>query len=223
MVDDDEALVGIVAIRLKQQGFKVDTTTDSNEGLMMAEKGAYDLLILDVTMPRLGGLEFCTILRSKNVLTPVLMLSGNIDKLNIVRCLESGADDYLTKPFSDVELTARIHALIRRNKKSFPVRWIKKNDLVLDTLKNTASFCDKTTELTSKEVVLLRRLMNESPEPVTRELLLKDVWGIGYAHTSNRLDVYVYRVRDKLAAIGAKDLVHTVRSKGYSFEKLLSE
>lgn len=218
MIDDDESLVGIMAIRLKQFGYRVDTSTVSTEGYNMALKQPYDIIILDVTMPSLNGPKVCGMLRTKGILTPILMLSGVTDKPNIVQCLELGADDYLTKPFSHTELIARLKALVRRNQKDFSVRWVNKHGLDLDTVKNMAVFEGRSMSLTKKESMLLGRLMNESPEPIARELLLKDVWGINYMHTSNRLDVYVRRLRCKLENIRANNLLHTVRGYGYYFD-----
>lgn len=217
MIDDDEPLVGVMSIRLKQAGYDVDTAVKSREGYALASKQPYDIIILDVMMPGLSGFEVCSGLRSQGVLTPILMLSGKTEKTNIVHSLELGADDYLTKPFSHDELIARLKALVRRNRRSFATRWVSKYGLVLDVTNNSARYGDKTAPLTRKEAFLLRRLMYEAPEAVGREQLLKDVWEIDDMHTSNRLDVYVRRLRSKLQVIGANNLVHTVRGSGYRF------
>lgn len=217
MIDDDESLVGIMAIKLKHSGYNVDTAVQGSLGYAMAVQQPYDVVILDITMPGLNGLDICKNLRAQGILTPILMLSGKTDKPDIVHSLELGADDYLTKPFNHTELVARLRALVRRNKRTFPARWVKGGGLELDLNNCQAKFGGQSTLLTKKEVLLLRRLMDESPEAVTREVLLKDVWGIDDMHTSNRLDVYVRRLRAKLEQINAVGLVHTLRGSGYYF------
>jgi len=217
MIDDDESLVGVMAIKLRHLGYRVDTAVQGSQGFAMATKQPYDVVILDVAMPGLNGYEVCKNLRDQGVLTPILMLSGQTDKVNIIKSLELGADDYLTKPFSHNELVARLKALVRRDRKTFSARVVKNQGLELDTNSNVVSYNGRSVVLTGKEAMLLKRLMFGAFEPVNRERLLKDVWGIDDLHTSNRLDVYVRRLRFKLEAIGAADLIHTQRGKGYYF------
>ncbi|MCW1908697.1 MAG: response regulator transcription factor [Candidatus Saccharibacteria bacterium] len=217
MIDDDESLLGIMSIKLEHSGYKVDTAAKSSMGYDLALSQPYDALIVDLIMPGLNGMEICKSLRAEGVLTPILMLSGNTEKVTIVESLELGADDYLTKPFSHTELVARLRALVRRNRKTFHARWVEKEGVSLDTHNNRIGFGDKTINLTRKEALLLKRLMCESPEPVDREQLLNDVWEIDNHHTSNRLDVYIRRLRAKLAEIGADNLIHTRRGSGYNF------
>ena len=217
MIDDDESLLGIMAIKLQHSGYIVDVASKSLEGFELASQGVYDAIILDVTMPGMSGYDVCKELRTRGVLTPILMLSGMTETPCIVQCLELGADDYLTKPFSHTELVARLQALVRRNHKSFSARRVESGGLVLDTEAHTVSYDDQTALLTKKEVLLLRRLMYEAPESVGRTQLLKDVWEIDDSHTSNRLDVYVRRLRAKLDDLGAINQISTQRGKGYAF------
>jgi DNA-binding response OmpR family regulator len=219
MIDDDESLLGIMSIKLQHSGYRVDTAAKSTAGYTLALKQSYDALILDVTMPELGGIELCQNLRSEGIMTPILMLSGNTERTSIIRSLELGADDYLTKPFNHTELVARLSALVRRNHKAFDSRWVEKDGVRLDTGSNKVSCGSQSVGLTHKESLLLRRLMFESPEAVDRECLLSDVWEIENHHTSNRLDVYIRRLRAKLSGIGANNLIHTRRGNGYSFGK----
>lgn len=219
MIDDDESLLGILSIKLRHSGYEVETSAQSSQGYKLALKQPYDALILDLTMPGLNGMEICKNLRAEGVLTPILILSGHTEKLDIIRSLEMGADDYLTKPFSHNELVARLRALVRRNRKTFNSRWIEKLGISLDMENNTVKFEDKACALTRKEALLLRRIMSESPECVDRDQLLSDVWEIENHHTSNRLDVYIKRLRSKLAEIGAHDFIHTRRGSGYRFGK----
>lgn len=220
MIDDDESLLGIMSIKLEHSGYRVDTAARSTLGYSLALNQPYDALIVDVTMPELNGMEFCRNLRAEGIMTPILMLSGNTEKVSIVKSLEMGADDYLTKPFSHNELVARLRALVRRNRKTFNARWIEKDGLSLDTASNRVTFGSQGINLTRKEALLLRRLMFESPDSVDREQLLQDVWEIDNNHTSNRLDVYIRRLRAKLADIGAVDMIETKRGNGYRFGKL---
>jgi DNA-binding response OmpR family regulator len=220
MIDDDESLVGIMAIKLKHSGYLVDTAVKSTQGYAMASTQPYDVVILDVTMPGLNGFDICKNLRAQGVLTPILMLSGKTDKPDIIRSLELGADDYLTKPFNHTELVARLKALVRRNNRTFPARWVNGCGLELDIINSKATYGESSVILTKKETLLLRRLMNESPEATSREILLKDVWGIDDMHTSNRLDVYIRRLRSKLEKIDVHDLVHTQRGSGYYFGEI---
>lgn len=217
MIDDDEALLGIMAIKLQHSGYRVDTAAQSVQGYALASKQSYDVVILDITMPGLSGLDICRNLRAEGILTPILILSGNTEKPDIVRGLELGADDYLTKPFNHHELIARLRALVRRNRKTFNSRLIQKNGLGLDNNTGIVRFGEVAVQLTRKESLLLKRLMYEAPEPVKRELLLKDVWEIDDMHTSNRLDVYIRRLRAKLDNMGAINLIQTQRGIGYSF------
>jgi DNA-binding response OmpR family regulator len=217
IVDDDEPLVKILSLRLSRLNHSVDGVTTAAAGFELGLNGRYDLIILDVLMPKRSGLEICSDLRSRGVITPILMLTGKTDKKSVVECLEAGADDYLTKPFSQEELVARINALVRRNKKSFTARFVRQYEVELDTSSHAVRFDKKVTQLTEKEVLLLQRLMYSSPELVSKEALLEDVWGIDDSHSSNRLEVYIRRLRDKLEEISGTSHIHTIRGKGYYF------
>lgn len=220
LVDDDEQLVTLLSIRLARAGYVVTASTTADDGYQKAVQGDYDVVVLDLMLPRISGLEICAKLRSRGVLTPVLILSGQTQKEVVIRGLNAGADDYLTKPFNDGELIARLRALLRRNKKAFGSLSLERSGLTLDVQNRTARTEGASIILTRKETLLLKRLMAEAPEPVSRLALLQDVWGIGDAHASNRLDVYVRRLRKKLEILGGEEYVHTVRSGGYYFGKL---
>lgn len=217
LVDDDEQLVTLLSIRLTKAGYAVTVSTTADDGYQNAVAGDYDVIVLDLMLPRISGLDICAKLRARGILTPVLILSGQTQKEVVVRGLNAGADDYLTKPFNDGELIARIRALLRRNKKAFGSLSLERSGLTLDVQNRTARTAEASIILTKKETLLLKRLMSEAPEPVSRLALLQDVWGIGDAHASNRLDVYVRRLRKKLHVLGGEGYVHTVRSGGYYF------
>ena len=217
LVDDDEQLVALLSIRLTKAGYAVTAATTAEDGYQKAQHSDYDVIVLDLLLPRVSGLEVCAKLRARGVLTPVLILSGQTQKEIVIRGLNAGADDYLTKPFNDGELIARIRALLRRNKKAFGSLSLERNGLMLDVQNRSARFEGTSIILTKKETLLLKRLMSEAPEPVSRLALLQGVWGIGDTHASNRLDVYVRRLRKKLEALDGDVYVHTVRSGGYYF------
>lgn len=217
LIDDDEQLVALLVMRLEKTGYDVAFATKPESGYEMALTGAYDVIVLDVLMPRISGVEMCARLREHGVLTPILLLSGQSEKGTIVHGLDAGADDYLTKPFNDAELVARICALLRRQKKSFHTNTLECCGVMLDVVASAATIGDAYISLTPKETLLLKRLMAESPQPVPRLALLQDVWGIGATHASNRLDVYIRRLRQKLHQPNSTEYIHTVRASGYYF------
>jgi DNA-binding response OmpR family regulator len=220
IIDDDEHLVALLSMKLSKVGYKVDEATTAAQGYKLAVDNDYDVIVLDLVMPKQSGLEVCQQLRSNGILTPILILSGRTDKNIVVRGLEAVADDYLTKPFSGNELVARIRALLRRNKKTFQAQLLERFGIELDILTNEARRGNKTVNLTKKETLLLQRLMSEAPKPVSRNALLQDVWGIGNSiHASNRLDVYIRRLRSKLKSLDTDgSQIHTVRGSGYNFD-----
>jgi DNA-binding response OmpR family regulator len=218
LIDDDIHLVEVLKIKLQNAGFSVDTASVAVDGHKLALKNVYDLIILDLVMPHQSGLEICLRLREKGILTPILILSGRTKKEIVIQGLEAGADDYLTKPFSGNELIARIKALLRRNNKTFQIQIIECNGIELDTLTNVAKYKENSIFLTSKETQLLQRLMSDAPKPILREVLLHDVWGIHGDHASNRLDVYIRRLRIKLKTLFGHSIIKTVRGSGYQFD-----
>ena len=217
LIDDDLWLLQVMAIRLRSLGFIVDTTDDGNIACQKATDKPYDILVLDLMMPKLRGDQVCDTLRRNGILTPILVLSGHSDKYSIVKCLEIGADDFLIKPFNHDELIARIEALIRRNSRSFASLTLQKQGLELNTITGKVTYGQNTVVLTTKESLLLQRLMNDAPATVDHDALLKDVWSVKNRHTSNRLEVYISRLRTKLTTIGTGHLIQTVRGRGYYF------
>ena len=220
IIDDDKKLVEILAIKLGLLKFQVATATSALTGHKLALKHNYDLIVLDIMMPVRSGLEICTDLRANGVTSPILVLSGKIDKASIVKCLEAGADDYLTKPFVHGELAARINALLRRNKRAFPAQLIVREGLELDVVSRLAKADHSQVRLTKTEAQLLFKLMNSAPEAVPKKDLLNDVWGVGQNHSSNRLEVYAKRLRTKLEGLSGHNYVHNLRGSGYYFQKI---
>lgn len=220
IIDDDKKLVEILAIKLGLLKFQVATATSALTGHKLALKHNYDLIVLDIMMPVRSGLEICTDLRANGVTSPILVLSGKIDKTSIVKCLEAGADDYLTKPFVHGELAARINALLRRNKRAFPAQLIVREGLELDVVSRLAKADHSQVRLTKTEAQLLFKLMNSAPEAVAKKVLLKEVWGVTQHHSSNRLEVYAKRLRIKLEELSGHNYVHNLRGSGYYFQKI---
>jgi DNA-binding response OmpR family regulator len=188
---------------------------EESAGIEAVQTGDYQVILLDEKLPEFDGLDVCRQLRRKGVTIPILMVSESTQKVILIRCLELGADDFLVQPFNLNELIARIRALVRRDHKDFASLWAEKCGIRLDMATHTVHGQNTVIELTKKEALLLKRLMIEAPDTISRDTLLQDVWGIDNAHTSNRLDVYVRRLRWKLEQLCQTNLIHTVRGNGY--------
>jgi DNA-binding response OmpR family regulator len=222
LVDDDEQLVELLAMKLTKAGYLTATACKPEEGYRQALQGEFDVIVLDLLMPRLGGMDICKNLRGKGIMTPIIILSGQTEKGAIINGLNAGADDYMTKPFDDSELDARITALLRRNRRSYHTDTLERDGITLDTATRILHSADRSTVLTGKETMLLKRLMAEAPKPTPRLSLLHDVWGISGDHASNRLDVYIRRLRQKLRFVSGQPYIHTIRGGGYYFGELLA-
>jgi DNA-binding response OmpR family regulator len=175
--------------------------------------------VLDLGLPDKTGFSVCQTLRNKGISTPIIFLTGDVQPKHLVHGLRIGADDYLTKPFRSSELIARVNALVRRHERSYIVRQLTAQGFVLD-LENatlTSGVTSKSSKLTQTESKILATLLKQSPEIVSRNHLFQEVWGINDAHTSNRLDVYIRRLRKKMQTIHYEAHIHTT-FKGYQFK-----
>ena len=208
VVDDDPPLRRMLARSLSAEGFEVTVARDGATALLAAERAAPDVIVLDVAMPAIDGLSVCRRLRAKGLPTPILMLTARDAVADRVAGLESGADDYLVKPFAIQELIARLHALTRRGKQSDAL--LSYADLVLDTAARTATRGVQAIELTGREAALLELLLRESGRTVTRERAIDEIWGGAAEH--NVVDRYVTRLRRKL---GEPPLIRTLRGSGF--------
>lgn len=215
LIDDDKSLLEILALQLRTDNYVVSTASTGLNGLEQAATGGFDAIVLDMGLPDLPGTEVCQRIRTGGVLVPILILSGNSNKSTIVNGLESGADDYLVKPFYQDELKARLSALIRRDRRIFPAKQLQASGLTLNLADHTLSAASESISLTSLETAVLKCLMQRAPDVVLREYFFEEVWGINDEHTSNRLDVYIKRVRQKLHQLGPVADIQTVHSKGY--------
>jgi two-component system, OmpR family, response regulator MprA len=213
IIEDDEGIVRVLRRALSYEGYTVDTALDGENGLYIARDHHPDLVILDLMLPGMDGIEVCQRLRSGGSV-PILMLTAKDAVQDRVQGLDAGADDYMTKPFELDELLARIRALLRRTQlERAPVLTFA--DLTLDTSTRQASRKGRTIALTAKEYDLLELFLRHPRQVLTREMIFDRVWGYDFGGESNVLDVYIRYLRQKLETEGEQRLLHTVRGVGY--------
>jgi DNA-binding response OmpR family regulator len=214
IVEDERRLSNIIKKGFIEDGFAVDQAFDGEEGQYLAENEQYDLIVLDIMLPKLDGLQVCKELRKKSIKTPVLMLTAKSTLEDKVAGLDSGADDYITKPFSFVEFRSRVHALIRRSHQDIsPI--LSENDLVLDPLKHSVQRANKAITLTPKEFAVLELLMRHKGEVVSRTMIIEHVWDYNFDGMSNVVDVFVGTLRKKVDTGAKVKLIQTVHGVGY--------
>jgi len=214
VVDDDRRLCAIVKRGLLEEAYAVDVAYDGEEGECLAEINPYDLIILDIMLPKKDGLEVCRELRAKGINTPILMLTAKDAVEDRVRGLDTGADDYLIKPFAFSELLARVRALLRREALSKSPE-LKVGDLTLNTLTRQAWRGNRSIELTTKEYTILEYLMRHPNAVITRTMIEEHAWDYDFDSLSNLVDVYIRRLRRKIDNEGEESLIQTVRGAGY--------
>lgn len=214
VVEDDKKVASFLEQGLREDGYSVDVAYDGTEGETLAHVNDYDLLILDVMLPGKNGVDIVRGLRRKNTPVPILLLTARDAAEDVVRGLDAGADDYLTKPFRFEVLLARVRALIRRGgaKRTEALRYA---DLELDRIQHTATRSSRDLKLTAREFQLLEYFLLHSEEVVRRTHLLEKVWDLSFDPMSNVVDVHVAKLRQKLRAGGDPPLIHTVRGVGY--------
>src|SRR3989344_6650827 len=214
VVEDEHRLSNVVKKVLVENGFAVDQAFDGEEGLYLAESEAYDLVILDIMLPKIDGLKVCRELRRKKIKTPILMLTAKTKVEDKVKGLEMGADDYLAKPFAYAELKARIQALLRRShNEGDPI--LKLDDLELDPAKHIVMRSKKTISLTPKEFAILEYLLRYKNDVVTRTQVTEHVWDYNFDALSNVVDVFIATLRRKINKGFPKKLIRTVHGVGY--------
>jgi DNA-binding response OmpR family regulator len=214
VVEDSRRLAGIIKRGLLEEGYAVDNAYDGEEAEYMAETTPFDVVILDIMLPKKDGLAVCRDLRGKNVSTPILMLTAKDSVEDRVIGLDSGADDYLVKPFAFSELLARIRALLRREVLPKTQRF-QVGDLSLDPQSREVWRDGSRLELTAKEYSILEYFMRRPNAVVTRTMLGESVWDYEFDGLSNVIDVYVRRIRQKIDREGQASLIQTVRGAGY--------
>ncbi len=221
IVEDDIKMLTYISKGLKEEGFTIDSTPDGAEGLYLAQMNEYDIFILDWNLPTLNGLQICQLLRKQKIITPILMLTAKNDMEDKIKCLESGIDDYMTKPFVFRELIARINSLIRRSNYS------NEDIIIHDTLevnipKRTVKRANQNIELTSKEFGILIYLLNSKGSVVTHTKIQEKIWGMDEVSASNVVNVFVHHLRKKIDIEGELPLIKTVRGSGYKIESIPS-
>jgi DNA-binding response OmpR family regulator len=214
VVEDDRKVASFVEKGLREDGYSVDVAHDGTEGSVMAHVHDYDLLILDVMLPGKTGYDILNELRREQSSVPVLLLTARDANEDVVRGLDAGADDYLTKPFSFEVLLARVRALVRRGGAKRLER-LRYDDVELDRLQHTAHRGGRDLRLTAKEFQLLEYFLLHPEEVVRRTHLLEKVWDLHFDPMSNVVDVHVAKLRRKLKAGGENALIHTMRGVGY--------
>ncbi len=219
VVEDEKRLASLVAKHLIDLAFAVDLAEDGPSAIEMTATSTYELIILDVMLPGLDGFAVCRQIRKRHHDMPILMLSARGVVDDRVRGLDSGADDYLTKPFDLAELSARVRALLRRQKPSAALE-IVVGDLTLDPVARLAYRGGRRIELTQKEFALLEYLMRNAGEVLTRAMIAEHVWDFTWDRLTNVIDVYVNHLRRKLEDGGEPRVIHAVRGVGYTLRAL---
>ncbi len=215
VVEDERRLAQVVRRVLEEEGHNVDLAYDGEEAVYLAREGSYDVIVLDVLLPKMDGVEVCRFLRRARVDTPVLMLTALDSIEDRVRGLDAGADDYLPKPFAFQELLARIRALGRRRVDPREPDRLQVGDLVLDLRRRRAERGGKAIELSPREFALLEFLMRNVGRALSRSQILDHVWGYDFAPDSNLVDVYIAYLRRKVDKGHPRPLIQTVRGYGY--------
>lgn len=229
LVEDEAGVASFVIRSLSEEGHEVSNAPDGNTGLMMAEAHLFDVILLDIMLPGMNGLEVCRRIRDKGIDTPILMLTALGTTENVVTGLDSGADDYLSKPFKLAELSARIRSLLRR--KHMPVNnngnheeeVLSLADLVLHIHEKTVTRAGKSIELTATEYRLLEYLLKNRRRVVSRMDILEQVWGVDFNMNTKVVDVYINYLRKKVDKDFEPKLIHTAVGMGYILKELYND
>jgi DNA-binding response OmpR family regulator len=219
LVEDDARIARVVERALIEAGHRVDVVHDGTEGLVRAEGGGYDLVLLDVMLPGTDGVDVAQQLRRQKVRTPILMLTARDAVADRVRGLDAGADDYLTKPFALEELLARVRAVGRRGLEGLDGDVLRVADLTLDESRHEVRRDGRSIELTAKEFDLLAYLMRHAGKVLTRGQIVDHVWGYDAGATSNVVEIYVHYLRDKVDRGFPRPLIRTIRGFGYTIRE----
>jgi DNA-binding response OmpR family regulator len=217
LVEDEKKIAGFIAKGLKEEQYAVDVASNASEALFNLSVYEYDLIITDIMMPGMNGFEFIRKFREAGKKIPVLILTAKDSVDDKIFGLDSGADDYLTKPFAFAELLARIRALQRRP--STFVEKLEVADLVLDTVSHTVSRNGKKIELTPKEYSLLEFMLRNKGRVVTRTTIIEHVWDMQFDSDTNLVDVFISYLRKKIEPRSSTPLLHSVRGVGYILEE----
>jgi DNA-binding response OmpR family regulator len=214
IIEDDKAVASFVKKGLESEQYAVDVTWDGEDAQLLVGEASFDLVILDLILPKIDGLEVLKHIRSRKPSLPVLILSGRARVEDRVKGLDLGADDYMTKPFSFSELSARVRALLRRSPIAIGIV-LRVEDLELDRAERVVRRAGRRIDLTPREFALLEYLMRNSGRSVTRAMIIEHVWNFSFDTMTNVVDVYINYLRKKVDQDFEHKLIHTVRNVGY--------
>ncbi len=213
VVEDEVKVANFIKRGLEEEGYVVDMAEDGRRGLDLIKTKEYDIVLLDLMIPEIDGLEVLKRARQEEIETPVLIITAKSTKEDVIKGLDTGSDDYLTKPFSFDELLARIRALLRRSRKAVPLT-LEYREIVLNPYNRRLSIGEKEAELTEKEFLIMEYMMRNSERPLTRKEMAEYAWQ-SQDDSSNIVDVYVNFLRKKIEILTDKKFIHTVRGVGY--------
>jgi two-component system, OmpR family, copper resistance phosphate regulon response regulator CusR len=213
IIEDEEKVADFIRKGLQQEGYAVDAASDGEEGAYHAENFEYDAVVLDLMLPKVPGMEVLKRIRARDLSLPVLILTAKAAVEDKVKGLDSGASDYLVKPFAFAELSARIRVLLRRGAQESTI--LKLADLEMNTATRTVTRAGRKLDLKLKEFSLLEFLLRNARRPVTRTMIIEHVWDIHFDSVSNVVDVHVNSLRNKIDRDFSPPLIHTIRGVGY--------
>jgi two-component system response regulator ArlR len=214
IIEDEEKFARLIELELGYEGYNVTKAFDGKTGLELAQTGRFDLVLLDIMLPRINGMEVLRRIRI-NMQVPIIMLTARDSVMDKVSGLDSGANDYITKPFAIEELLARIRVLLRKNSVLQGNTLLSAGGVLLDTVRHTVSVNGTAVELTKREFDLLHYLLKNKGIVISRDILLENVWGYDFAGDTNAVDVYIRYLRCKIDDTFNIRLIHTVRGVGY--------
>lgn len=221
LVEDDEVISSFVVRGLREAGFAVDRSADGEDGLHLALTEPYDVLIVDLMLPKLDGLSLITSVRDLKPNIPIMILSAKRSVDDRVKGLQTGSDDYLTKPFAFSELLARVQALIRRATGTPNPTRLEVADLVMDLLSREVTRSGQRVELQPKEFILLEYLMRNAGRVVSKTMIMEHVWDLNFDPQTNIVEARMSKLREKIDKDHDKRLIHTIRGAGYILKKTL--
>ncbi len=213
VVEDEIKVSNFIMRGLEEEGYTVEVAEDGSKGLELIKTKEYDIVLLDLMIPEIDGLEVLKRMRQDEIETPVLIITAKSTKEDVIKGLDLGSDDYLTKPFSFDELLARIRALLRRSRKAVPLT-LEYREMVLNPYSRRLSVGDKEAELTEKEFLIMEYMMRNYERPLTRKEMAEYAWQ-SQDDSSNIVDVYVNFLRKKIELLTDRKFIHTVRGVGY--------
>ncbi len=218
VVEDESKIARFIQLELEYEGYEVTLASDGREGLEAYTQGTFDMLLLDLMLPRMSGIEVCRRIRQNDEVTPIIMLTAKDDVTDKVMGLDMGADDYMTKPFEIEELLARMRVALKRKggkKEGSDGAMMTHGALVVNDLKREVTYGDDVVELTKKEYELLKYLLENKNIALDREKILERVWGYDYYGDTNVIDVYIRYLRSKIDQKYDIEIIKTVRGVGY--------